>query len=258
MPLRAASASTVLGERQAMDVGPVERHEHRVEVEPAHRIEQDGRVVVAGQAEEPHAPLVARLDQGLERAAAAEDRGAGRRACAGRGAARGRGGRCGAAGGSRRAAGASRRGCGRASWRRGRSRDDARPARRRSSRGSPRRPAPCRSSSRPGRAPGGSPRPLQPCARACGARPRRRGRTASPRSPCGPAVGAGSEGMGHRSCAAVQSRSWCWTWRSPLVGCSSSTDPTRRRTLRAPTPDLLPYPVLTARPSAATKVVSGQ
>ena len=63
-----------LGERQPMDVGHIERDQHGIEVEPAHGFEQDGRVVVPGQAEEPDAPFLTRLDERLERAAAAEDR----------------------------------------------------------------------------------------------------------------------------------------------------------------------------------------
>ena len=57
-----------------MDVGRIEGHQHGIEVEPAHRFEQDGRIVVAGQAQEPDAPLLAGLDEGLEGPAAAEDR----------------------------------------------------------------------------------------------------------------------------------------------------------------------------------------
>ncbi len=61
------------GERQAMDIGRIECDEHGIEVEPAHGFEQDGRVVMPGQAEEPDASLGTRLDKRLECTATAED-----------------------------------------------------------------------------------------------------------------------------------------------------------------------------------------
>ena len=73
MPRRACLDQYGLREWQAMDVGHIERDEHRIEVKPAHRFEKDGRVMVPGQAEKPDASLLARLDESLERAAAAED-----------------------------------------------------------------------------------------------------------------------------------------------------------------------------------------
>ena len=56
-----------------MDVGCVQRDEHGIEIEPPHGLEQDCRVVVTGQAQKPHALLIARLQKGLERALGAED-----------------------------------------------------------------------------------------------------------------------------------------------------------------------------------------
>ena len=57
-----------------MGIGPVERDQHRIEVEPPHGFQEDGRVVVAGQTEEANTAFRTRLDECLERTAPAEDR----------------------------------------------------------------------------------------------------------------------------------------------------------------------------------------
>lgn len=56
-----------------MHVGGVQGDEHRVEIEPPHRLEQDLGIVVPRDAEVPHAPFVAGLKQRFERPALAED-----------------------------------------------------------------------------------------------------------------------------------------------------------------------------------------
>ena len=52
-----------------MGVGCIQGDQHGIEIEPPHGFKQDGRVVMPGQTEVFHAPLLARLDERFERTA---------------------------------------------------------------------------------------------------------------------------------------------------------------------------------------------
>ena len=56
-----------------MNVGRVEGHQQGVELEAAHRFEKNGRVVMAGQAQEANPASRAGFDQRLQGAPLAED-----------------------------------------------------------------------------------------------------------------------------------------------------------------------------------------
>lgn len=56
-----------------MHVGRIQSHKDRIEVEPAHRLEQNGRVVVPGHAQMAHAPLASGLQERLESTARREN-----------------------------------------------------------------------------------------------------------------------------------------------------------------------------------------
>ena len=56
-----------------MDVRGVQGNKHRVEIEAAHRFEQDGGIVMAGDAEESHSALLPGLRQRFDGATLAED-----------------------------------------------------------------------------------------------------------------------------------------------------------------------------------------
>ena len=73
MPRFAASVTTVVNERQAMHVGGVQGDEHGVEIEAAHRLEQDRGIVMPRDTQMLDATLSFRLHERLESAALAED-----------------------------------------------------------------------------------------------------------------------------------------------------------------------------------------